>query len=259
MLVIRAPEDSPWHIVGLQAGIFSGNGIGQYNYNRKKDFIGHLSFGDEFDDFSFRAGASYYHGFVYQGTGTVHTMTDSGFRTETDPSNKGRYAKRQYYGFDACFRFETDLGTTTLRGEYLFGTQPGTQTSSKKPQYGGTARIGHLPASVPGRLRPSRPRHRGYALLAGSQIRRLRPQYESIGQCARHGRDGHHRRTAMGHRLRRHMAHYERAEAHCLLRHRAQRDEHGTRRFRRRPEGRHVHPPPAIQILKHGKISFTGT
>ena len=93
MLVIRAPEDSPWHIVGLQAGIFSGNGIGQDNDNRK-DFIGHLSFGDEFDDFSFRAGASYYHGFVYQGTGTVHTMTDSGFRTETDPSNKGRYAKK---------------------------------------------------------------------------------------------------------------------------------------------------------------------
>ena len=54
MLVIRAPEDSPWHIVGLQAGIFSGNGIGQDNDNR----IGHLSFGDEFDDFSFRAGAS---------------------------------------------------------------------------------------------------------------------------------------------------------------------------------------------------------
>lgn len=258
MLVIRAPEDSPWHIVGLQAGIFSGNGIGQDNDNRK-DFIGHLSFGDEFDDFSFRAGASYYHGFVYQGTGTVHTMTDSGFRTETDPSNKGRYAKRQYYGFDACFRFETDLGTTTLRGEYLFGTQPGTQTSSKSPNTAGTARIGHLPASVPGRLRPSRPRHRGYALLAGSQIRRLRPQYESIGQCASARRDGHHRRTAMGHRLRRHMAHYERTEAHCLLRHRAQRDEHGTRRFRRRPEGRHVHPPPAIQILKHGKISFTGT
>ncbi|MFR7708368.1 MAG: hypothetical protein ACLUZZ_04635 [Alistipes inops] len=155
MLVIRAPEDSPWHIVGLQAGIFSGNGIGQDNDNRK-DFIGHLSFGDEFDDFSFRAGASYYHGFVYQGTGTVHTMTDSGFRTETDPSNKGRYAKRQYYGFDACFRFETDLGTTTLRGEYLFGTQPGTQTSSKSPN------TAALPASDT-YLRPFRG---GYVLLA---------------------------------------------------------------------------------------------
>jgi len=83
-------------------------------------------------------------------------MTDSGFRTETDPSNKGRYAKRQYYGFDACFRFETDLGTTTLRGEYLFGTQPGTQTSSKSPN------TAALPASDT-YLRPFRG---GYVLLA---------------------------------------------------------------------------------------------
>lgn len=155
MFTVQAPEDSPWRIVALQAGLFSGNGISRDNDSRK-DFIGHLSFGDEFDDFSFRAGASYYRGGVRQGTGTVHTMTDGGFRTDTDPANKGRYAKREYIGFDACIRFESDWGTTTLRGEYLFGTQPGTQTSGKSPDS----------AALPASDTYIRPVRGGYVLLA---------------------------------------------------------------------------------------------
>jgi hypothetical protein len=42
-------------------------------------------------------------------------------------------AKRQYYGIDAQISFDFPFGITTLRGEYIAGTQPGTSSSSTSP------------------------------------------------------------------------------------------------------------------------------
>lgn len=132
MLVIKGPLGSVWNIVELRGGLFAGNGIKQDN-DSKKDFIGQLVLNKSYDKFSFGAGVSYYHGFVYQGTNTVYTIKGGGFEADTNDANAGMYAKRQYFGFDARFSIKSVLGTTTLRGEYIFGTQPGTDKSSKSP------------------------------------------------------------------------------------------------------------------------------
>jgi phosphate-selective porin len=135
MLVLQAPNTSAWSVLKLEAGLFAGNGIKQETDNRK-DFIGHLWGGKTFENtISFGLGASYYNGGIYQPTEDVYTMQGDGFVLSADPSNKGRYAKREYIGFDAQFSIKSIIGITQLRGEYLFGQQPGTRSSSKSPNY----------------------------------------------------------------------------------------------------------------------------
>ena len=132
MLVLQAPEASAWRILKLEAGLFAGNGI-KPETDSKKDFIGHLSAAKEWGNVSFGAGVSYYNGQVYQGTANVYTMNGSGFVLNDNSSNKGKFAKREYVGFDARFTLTTAAGKTQIRGEYLFGQQPGTAASSKSP------------------------------------------------------------------------------------------------------------------------------
>ncbi len=136
MLVLQAPKTSPWSILKLEAGLFAGNGI-QLDTDNEKDFIGHFSAAKTIgSSISFGAGASYYNGSVYQPTENVYTVNDKAFAVDSDADNKGGFAKREYTGFDAQFSVESVLGLTQLRGEYLFGQQPGTGTSTKSPNYG---------------------------------------------------------------------------------------------------------------------------
>jgi len=46
------------------------------------------------------------------------------------PDNIGKYAKRQYIGFDAQFSANTAAGLTQLRGEYIFGEHPGNEAAA---------------------------------------------------------------------------------------------------------------------------------
>jgi phosphate-selective porin len=133
-LVLQAPKTSPWSILKLEAGLFAGNGI-KPEIDSRKDFIGHLSLAKTIgSEIAFGAGASYYNGGVYQGTEKVFTMNGKGFVFNDDTSNKGKYAKREYIGFDAHFSFINSVtGATQLRTEYLFGQQPGTSGNSKSP------------------------------------------------------------------------------------------------------------------------------
>ncbi len=133
MVILQAPKTSPWSILKLEAGLFAGNGIKQENDTRK-DFIGHLSANKTLGSESkIGGGFSYYNGSVYQGTNKVYKMDGSNFVLNEDASNKGKFAKREYFGFDAQFTTITLAGMTLLRGELLFGTQPGTASSSKSP------------------------------------------------------------------------------------------------------------------------------
>jgi phosphate-selective porin len=133
-LVIQAPKTSPWSILKLEAGLFAGNGI-KPETDSRKDFIGHLSAAKTIgSDIAFGGGVSYYNGGVYQGTENVYTMNGKEFTLNADASNKGKYAKREYVGFDGQFSLITaSTGTTQLRAEYLFGQQPGVAGNSKSP------------------------------------------------------------------------------------------------------------------------------
>lgn len=133
MITLQAPSTSPWSFLKLKAGLFAGNGIKQETDSRKDlimQLMGKKTFGSHAE---LGVGVSYYNGGVYQGTGNVYKMEGQSFTLNSDASNKGGFAKREYSGIDAQYSLSTDWGITQLRGEYLWGTQPGTQSSSKSP------------------------------------------------------------------------------------------------------------------------------
>lgn len=133
MLQLQTAKESPLYFLKLQAGLFAGNGIKQETDSRR-DFIGHLSAaGDIGKVLKIGGGFSYYHGSVYQGSENVYRMIDKSFVLDSNPENKGKFAKRQYVGFDAQVSYKSCLGLTQLRAEYLFGKQPGLQTGSDSP------------------------------------------------------------------------------------------------------------------------------
>ena len=133
MLVLQPTKTSPWGFLKLEAGLFAGNGIRQETDNRK-DFIGHLFAKKQISnntDIGF--GVSYYNGGVYQGTQNIYTMQEKAFVLNSNASNKGKFAKREYFGVDGQFNILGPVGLMKLRGEYLWGTQPGSKANSKSP------------------------------------------------------------------------------------------------------------------------------
>ncbi|MDR2920734.1 MAG: OprO/OprP family phosphate-selective porin [Tannerella sp.] len=133
MLHLQAGKNSPWHFLTLQAGLFAGNGIKEETDSRK-DFIGHLFANKDINsNLAIGGGISYYHGSVHQGTENVYKMEGKSFVLNSNPDNIGKFAKRQYFGIDAQLYVNSALGMTQLRGEYLFGQQPGQELGSKSP------------------------------------------------------------------------------------------------------------------------------
>lgn len=133
MFILQAPKSSPWNVLKLEAGLFAGNGINKDTDN-KKDFIGHLSAAKKWNTTTLGGGFSYYNGRVYQGSENVYTMQGNEFKVDDNPNNSGGFAKREYYGFDLQFTLKSGAGLTQLRGEYLWGQQPGTIKSSNSPK-----------------------------------------------------------------------------------------------------------------------------
>ena len=126
MLTLQAAKTSPWNFLKLEAGLFAGNGI-KPQITSRMDFIGHLSATKQIgDDMSISGGVSAYLGGVFQNDESVFVMKDKKFVEDSNSAdNIGKYAKRQYIGFDAQLRMMTAAGLTQLRGEYIFGEHPG--------------------------------------------------------------------------------------------------------------------------------------
>lgn len=134
MLTLQAPEKSPLDFLKLEAGIFAGNSINMDTDN-KKDFIGHLSASRPLGrNARWGLGASYYRGFVYNPAATEYRMENHRF-VPVEKGKTGTFAKREYFGFDGQFSLNTAWGRSTVRGEVLWGWQPGTAGSSKSPNY----------------------------------------------------------------------------------------------------------------------------
>lgn len=133
MIVLQPGVESPFHFISLRGGLFAGNGINPETDNRK-DFIGKLkvatSMGDKVD---IGMGISYYNGGVFQSNDSVYTMNNSSFTLDVNANHKGNYAKREYIGVDAQFKYRSMIGLTQLRGEYIVGTQPGTAIDTESP------------------------------------------------------------------------------------------------------------------------------
>lgn len=135
MLTLQTPENTPLDFLKLETGVFAGNSINKDTDN-KKDFIGHLSASRAAGKrIRWGLGVSYYHGFVFNPTDTEYRLENHRF-VPVDKGKTGTFMKREYFGFDGQFSVVSAWGRSTVRGEVLWGWQPGTAGSSKSPNYG---------------------------------------------------------------------------------------------------------------------------
>jgi hypothetical protein len=141
MLFFQMPKTSKFSFLRLEGGMFNGNAINP-DFDKQKDFIGHLIINKttKSEKIKFGIGASYYNGGVYQWnkfTYKMGTLADGGkgFVVDSTAENKGKYAERSYIGADFQLSIDWIGGITTLRGEYITGTQPGSSSSSTSPNF----------------------------------------------------------------------------------------------------------------------------
>ena len=134
MVILQAPERSSWSVLRLEAGLFAGKRH-QPRYGQQEGFY-RPSVGLQ----GFRSGEPRRRRLLlpWQGLpGGPRGLYDAGDRFVLDDreSNIGRYAKRQYVGFDLELGLSTLLGRTSLYAEYIFGQQPGLEESTGSPNY----------------------------------------------------------------------------------------------------------------------------
>lgn len=143
MLTIEPPKTSNWNFFKIEAGLFNGTGSSASDFDKSKDFIGHLILRKPFFDerLKLSGGASLYQGGwrldtakYYSELGT-DTLGRAVFIKDTDLITKGKIMPRNYYGFDFQVSYETPfIGITTFRAEYIAGTQTGTKSGNDSPK-----------------------------------------------------------------------------------------------------------------------------
>jgi phosphate-selective porin len=148
-IIIEAPKKSKLNGLKIVGGLFNGTGLTIPTVNisdidSKKDFIGRICYYKSLnhDKIKFGVGASNYYGYERVANNFLYTqvgVNPLGYKEyvladSTTKTIKGSYAKRLYYGVEGLFSIKSVLGTTTIRGEYVFGQQPGSATSNKSPQ-----------------------------------------------------------------------------------------------------------------------------
>ncbi len=148
--LIVAPQRGPLTMMRAEVGIFNGSGPTANEYDNYKDLIGRISYqipiGDE--GMELDLGVSGYLGNVRNNTkyryasGTL-AGGQQGFIVDSSASNVGDGVTRSYAGFDAQLYVDVPaVGGGILRGEYVFGKQPGTSgTPSTSQTVSPTAQI----------------------------------------------------------------------------------------------------------------------
>lgn len=138
MLTIQAPKTSKWNFIKLDLAAISGNGINQ-DLDRFKDVIGRLNFNKNYfeERLKISGGVSkYYGGFAYQNK-YVYGLNDVNgvkmFIVDSTSTNKYKQANKDLSGLDLQITADLPWGLASLRGEYIFGWQPSTATSSNYP------------------------------------------------------------------------------------------------------------------------------
>lgn len=122
-----------FRFITADLAVVNGSGLFARDYDSKKDIIGNLSF--KFDSLASKKlhigfGGSFYKGSVRNDTENYYSASTTGFTKNTDPQNKGDNFKRNYVGGNIQFQYDQPLGTTSLKAEYITGTQPGIAASS---------------------------------------------------------------------------------------------------------------------------------
>ncbi|CAM4160286.1 Phosphate-selective porin O and P [Pedobacter westerhofensis] len=123
----------PLKFLTADLAVVNGSGLYARDYDSKKDIIGSLTF--KFDSLANRKlqlgfGASFYKGSVRNDTESFYTSDGSGFIKNTSPLNAGANLKRNYFGGNIQIQYNSrHWGATTLKAEFVSGTQPGVAAS----------------------------------------------------------------------------------------------------------------------------------
>lgn len=122
------------------AGFFNGQGAsGTTDFDSHKDFISRITIKPfVIGKKEIGGGLSFLRGGWKNGTKYVYrngtnTAGDKVFVADSATDNLGKSSPRHYYGADVQLKINHRWGETELRGEYWFGTQPGTSTSTANP------------------------------------------------------------------------------------------------------------------------------
>ena len=137
MLEIAPPSEmGPLGMLNFKGGVFTGMRENTVENDNEQDFIGRLGFQAPFYDLnlSIDGGVSAYIGKV---TARNDTVFESGTGANglaamiRDVGNLNGTIDRNYYGVDLQLYYDLPvIGGTSLRGEYLWGEQPGVAGSS---------------------------------------------------------------------------------------------------------------------------------
>ncbi|MDP4266287.1 MAG: hypothetical protein Q8880_02490 [Bacteroidota bacterium] len=138
MLTFQLPNTSPLNFIKIQGGMFNGIGPTASDFDKYKDFIGQIILSKSFFNGKLKVGlgASYYNGGFANATKYVYSniyTTSDGikvFSFDSSATNKGSREKREYMGLDFQIYYDSPIGLTTIKGECVKGTQPGTISAS---------------------------------------------------------------------------------------------------------------------------------
>jgi len=143
-----AASEGPLSYFNFKGGVFNGVTPLQLENDNSKDIIGRAGFELPLRDVAMALDGGY--SFYTTTRGVKNTDTTgggSGYAYEMDGSvfkrmagQKGEKFDRNYYGIDMQYYYDVPVvGGLTIRGEYLWGTQPGTSSSSSfyQPSAGG--------------------------------------------------------------------------------------------------------------------------
>jgi hypothetical protein len=137
MLEIAPPSEmGPLSMLNFKGGVFTGMRENTIENDNEQDFIGRLGFQAPFYDLnlSIDGGVSAYMGKVTARTDTVFESGTGANGLEAmirDVGNLNQTVDRNYYGVDLQLYYDLPvIGGTSIRGEYLWGEQPGVAGSS---------------------------------------------------------------------------------------------------------------------------------
>ena len=132
-LTVNGPGNTVLRNFKAEGGLFAGNGSESKETDSRKDLIGHLSYAGEYRRGTYGLGGSLYSGGVKLAGEQKGWRFRDGAWQEDPRMASGTYARREYYGVDGRISVAGALGVTHIRGEYLWGMQPGAKNGSGSP------------------------------------------------------------------------------------------------------------------------------
>lgn len=163
MATYQPPKGHKFYGLKIDAGLYNGTGIavpgtgtpagstaaagitgvnGLTDFDSYKDFIGRISYYNKTKDgqWNYGLGFSYYNGgFAYQNNKVYDKIAidangNKVWALADTTAITGTRAPRLYYGLEGLLSYKSKIGTTTVRGEYMMGTQTSRDVDTRSPQ-----------------------------------------------------------------------------------------------------------------------------